>query len=61
MTSVERAEEHRELMEAAIEHDAVGQRALLAGDGEAARAAFAAGAEGPRRGRSCSVAAGDRA
>jgi hypothetical protein len=49
MTSVERAEEHRELMEAAIEHDAVGQRALLAGDGEAARAAFAAAAELYRR------------
>jgi hypothetical protein len=45
----EPVERHRELMTAAIERDAEGQRALLAGDGEAARTAFLAASEGYRR------------
>jgi hypothetical protein len=49
MTSVEHTEDHRELMTAAIERDAEGQSALLAGDGEAARAAFTAAAKLYRR------------
>jgi hypothetical protein len=49
MTSVDHTEDHRELMAAAIERDAEGQRALLAGDGEAARPAFTAAAELYRR------------
>jgi hypothetical protein len=47
--SVEHREDHRELMAAAICCDAEGQRALLAGDGQAAGAAFAAAAELYRR------------
>jgi hypothetical protein len=41
--------DHRELMNAAIERDGVGQRALFDGDQEAARSAFAAAAQLYRR------------
>lgn len=43
------AEEHRDLMMAAIEQDAQAQSALLGGDREAARSAFTAAAELYRR------------
>ncbi len=45
MTAVERGERHQQLMASAIERDAEGQRALLEGDDQAARAAFTAAAE----------------
>ena len=43
------AQDHRELMAAAIERDGAGQRALFAGDIDAARAAFAQAADLYRR------------
>jgi hypothetical protein len=42
-------EEHRELMAAAVAHDGEGQRALLAGEPDAARAALGAAADLYRR------------
>ena len=49
MTAMERGEHHQQLMASAIERDAEGQRALLEGDGQAARVAFTAAAELYRR------------
>jgi len=45
MALVEQSTRHRELMAAAIDRDAAGQRALLAGDQRAASAEFTAAAE----------------